>query len=377
MPCYNCASTLESAFDSIQGQHFDFPYEVVMVDDGSTDATPELIRSLSKKHPHVRHFTHPANKGGGAARNTGIKESSGDFIFCLDSDNILAPDTLPKMVRFLQEKKADGAAFYERRFFTPKHGTGKFKSHFNAMLGRPIVFEDIWNGSNMLLDNFIYTRASYVRSGGYPTDHGFDTQAYEMSYLGAGGTVLVCPETVFYHQQAMKNRSYFERVYENGEFSLNYYLAMENVIGLFSAGTIGHIIRYDVFGKASLSGDNIKKSLDSLHKKDPEAFFSHERDGTDALQYVQAVRSYKIGDYAKALAHFQRTLDAGYASPLVCFNILRTHLGLAGMAPESITKEALALLGSSGLRKQNRVFSKRSLASRIASRLRTLYNKFT
>ena len=103
IPCYNSEETLEEAVLSLNTQKFTTPHEVVIVNDGSTDKTEQLIISLAKNNSNIKYIAHESNKGGAIAFNTAIENSTGDVIFCLDSDNVLAPDTLPRMFVFMND----------------------------------------------------------------------------------------------------------------------------------------------------------------------------------------------------------------------------------------------------------------------------------
>lgn len=89
IPTFNRADLLPRTLDSVWRQSFR-DFEVIVIDDGSTDETLEYLRSLSGC---VRVFTE-LNKGPGAARNLGIREACGDYIAFLDSDDIWLPWTL-------------------------------------------------------------------------------------------------------------------------------------------------------------------------------------------------------------------------------------------------------------------------------------------
>jgi len=82
VPAYNAASFLPKAIASIdrQGYH---PLEIIVVDDGSTDNTADVVRGL----PSVAHYFHQENKGPAAARNLALKHATGEFIAFLDSDD--------------------------------------------------------------------------------------------------------------------------------------------------------------------------------------------------------------------------------------------------------------------------------------------------
>ena len=104
IPCYNSArflaDTLESAFTQ------SYPHtEIIVIDDGSTDGTPELIRSYGDR---VRAEFGP-NRGASAARNRGTELARGEFIQYLDSDDLLTPDAIARRVAALQRSGADVA----------------------------------------------------------------------------------------------------------------------------------------------------------------------------------------------------------------------------------------------------------------------------
>jgi cellulose synthase/poly-beta-1,6-N-acetylglucosamine synthase-like glycosyltransferase len=74
--------------------------EIIFVDDGSKDGTYEKIHEAFKDHPRVKVFTKP-NGGKASALNFGIKESSAEYVICIDADTHLHPDAIPKMMRHL------------------------------------------------------------------------------------------------------------------------------------------------------------------------------------------------------------------------------------------------------------------------------------
>jgi glycosyltransferase involved in cell wall biosynthesis len=84
IPAYNRATTIRRAIDSVLAQTWQ-DFEVVIVDDGSTDTTADVVRAVND--PRVALIQHQQNRGGSAARNTGIRASSAPFIAFLDSDD--------------------------------------------------------------------------------------------------------------------------------------------------------------------------------------------------------------------------------------------------------------------------------------------------
>ena len=89
IPVYNTKDYLESCVNSVLEQSFS-DYEILLVDDGSTDGSAELCDRLAQNHAQVR-VIHKKNGGASSARNTGINEAKGTYIHFIDSDDFL-PD---------------------------------------------------------------------------------------------------------------------------------------------------------------------------------------------------------------------------------------------------------------------------------------------
>jgi dolichol-phosphate mannosyltransferase len=83
------------------------PFEVLVVDDGSTDETARVVQSLAGSEPRLRLVRHARNRGLGAAIKTGIRESAGDLIVTMDSDLTFAPSLIPALLARFEAGGAD------------------------------------------------------------------------------------------------------------------------------------------------------------------------------------------------------------------------------------------------------------------------------
>ncbi len=106
IPAYNCAPYIGAAIASALGQE-GVEHEVVVVDDGSTDATPSVIASFGDRLRCVRQ----ENRGLPAARNLGIAHSRGELIAFLDADDTWEPSKSRKQVAYLDQHPDCGLAF--------------------------------------------------------------------------------------------------------------------------------------------------------------------------------------------------------------------------------------------------------------------------
>ncbi len=92
VPIYNVATYLQSALNSLEAQTFQ-DFECILVDDGSTDRSADIAASFIEGKPKFR-LIRQKNKGLSGARNTGLAEAKGQFVFFLDSDDWLHPQAL-------------------------------------------------------------------------------------------------------------------------------------------------------------------------------------------------------------------------------------------------------------------------------------------
>jgi len=101
IPCYNYGHLMTRALDSILIQE-KVRYEVIVIDDGSTDDTREVAQQYTTQHPQI-HYFFQHNTGPAAARNHGIKVSNGDYLIFLDADDALERGTLSEVESILTD----------------------------------------------------------------------------------------------------------------------------------------------------------------------------------------------------------------------------------------------------------------------------------
>lgn len=122
MPSYGVEKYLKKAVDSIRKQTFE-DWELILVEDGSPDRTGELADRLDRKDPRIRAVHHEKNKGLSEARNTGIRQARGRYIWFMDPDDFVEEDLLRKVWEALQENPAKLTVFGHMEEYYEKDGS--------------------------------------------------------------------------------------------------------------------------------------------------------------------------------------------------------------------------------------------------------------
>ena len=117
IPLYNEEESLRELNDWIvrvmQANHFSF--EIVYVDDGSSDNSWEVIDELSKDHPQIKAIQFRRNYGKSAALNEGFKRVQGDVVITMDSDLQDSPDEIPELYKMIVEEKLDIVSGWKKK----------------------------------------------------------------------------------------------------------------------------------------------------------------------------------------------------------------------------------------------------------------------
>lgn len=128
IPVYNKADRLEECVESVLGQTANkASFEIILVDDGSTDGSLSLCRNMAERHSCIRLISQ-TNQGVSAARNAGMKAAVGRYIMFLDADDLISPGTIQSLVSVFEKCEQDTDLItYPLQYFNPY--TGSRKSH--------------------------------------------------------------------------------------------------------------------------------------------------------------------------------------------------------------------------------------------------------
>ena len=144
IPVYNVEQFLRECVDSVLEQTVS-DFEIILVDDGATDSSGAICDEYGAKDQRVR-VIHQANGGLSAARNRGLDAANGEYIYFLDSDDYLAPNTLEALLECAEQAAADVVFFDAWVFFTdcepdPKVYQYHRSKDYGAKPGRQMLLE--------------------------------------------------------------------------------------------------------------------------------------------------------------------------------------------------------------------------------------------
>jgi glycosyltransferase involved in cell wall biosynthesis len=151
LPVFNAEATLDTAVRSILSQSWT-AIELVIVDDGSTDSTPQLLNSYLQSDPRVRVLRHERNSGVYSARNTGLDAARGEFLTVHDADDWSHPEKISRQVAHLLNNKRLLATFSHHVRVTPDLQPTRWR------------MEDTWvfrNMSSMLFRREVFSQIGY------------------------------------------------------------------------------------------------------------------------------------------------------------------------------------------------------------------------
>ncbi|RLB60286.1 MAG: glycosyl transferase family 2 [Deltaproteobacteria bacterium] len=163
IPCYNSERFLRQTLDSVLQQTYT-DWEIIAVNDGSTDGTQDLLDEYRERSPEQIRFYVTENQGVSAARDLGTTHARGKYLQYLDSDDLLLPDSLSRKVAVLEETGADVVYCNWQRLDVDVEGEKVCRSieDVNPDLEAAIL-ADFWCPPVCLL----YRRSVYDQVGGW------------------------------------------------------------------------------------------------------------------------------------------------------------------------------------------------------------------
>lgn len=149
IPAYNVQQYLSKCLDSLLIQ--DIPksdYEIIIINDSSEDKSLEIAKSYLIKYQNFIILNNQENKGIGGARNVGIREATGKYIFFVDADDFVQPDSIGELLYCIENENLDILRFN----YDAIHENGAIIPKMKNALYRTIYSKDIVDGETFLTD---------------------------------------------------------------------------------------------------------------------------------------------------------------------------------------------------------------------------------
>ncbi len=197
IPCYNQENYIAQCLDSVLTQTFQ-DYEIIVINDGSTDKSLDIIQTYVDKYTQIK-LINQSNQGVIAARNNGISQAQGAYIYPLDGDDKIAPTCLEKLYHAMQENKGD-VIYSDNEYFGCK--TGKIRylkpTKLNMALG------------NYVCVSALYRKSDWEKYGGYDAmmKAGFEDWEFWLNFVEDNKVFYKVEETLFYYRINTDSRNH-------------------------------------------------------------------------------------------------------------------------------------------------------------------------
>lgn len=103
IPCYNAAETVSEQLDALVRQEWDLPWEIIVADNGSTDATAEIVSRYQATHPNIELIDASGKQGPSYARNAGVASARGELVAFCDADDMVADNWVREIAEAIEE----------------------------------------------------------------------------------------------------------------------------------------------------------------------------------------------------------------------------------------------------------------------------------
>ena len=197
MPCYNAQETLGDSIQSVLDQTCS-DWELLCVDDGSSDATPRLLKAWAKQDARIRVLP-IENRGPAVARNYGASQAKGDIMCFLDADDLWTADKLADLKTLFSDAEI-GGAYSVIRFFETVGQEDTRSTVSDAPLSIPQLM-----GENPVctMSNFSLRRAHFVKHGGLSQGfvHNEDLE-WLIRLVGLGVTIQPVPAAHVWYRKS-------------------------------------------------------------------------------------------------------------------------------------------------------------------------------
>lgn len=219
LPAFNAAETLGAAIASVRAQTFR-DWELLVVDDGSTDRTVEIARQAGAADARISVVSQP-HAGVACALNTGLTRARGDYVARMDADDIAFPPRLARQIEFLDRSPAIGLCACLVEFGGDAQANAGYALHvewINSLISAEDIALNRFIESPLAHPSVVFRRALVDQFGGYA--EGDFPEDYELwlRWLGSGVRMAKVPEVLLRWNDRPSRLSRSDRRYAPEKF---------------------------------------------------------------------------------------------------------------------------------------------------------------
>lgn len=209
IPVYKTEAYIAECLDSVLAQTYQ-DYEVICVDDESPDNALDIVKEYAKRDSRIS-FVSQKNKGLPGARNTGIKNSKGEYILPLDSDDVLEKNCLKRLVEALDNNAADVVTPYIFSFTTD------VKDYYQVLAAKPTAANE--SQANYLCPASLYKKELFNKYGGYDESftYGHEDWDFWLRFIQDGKTIKRIEKAFFFYRLKPESESMLKNLLKNKE----------------------------------------------------------------------------------------------------------------------------------------------------------------
>jgi GT2 family glycosyltransferase len=231
IPTHNRASILAKTLAALKCQRGGFDYEVIVVDDGSTDATESAVAAMTENYPASLLYLRQENRKQGAARNRGVREARGRFLLFLGDDTVPAGDFIQQHLRSHRNgAEEEGRVVIGYTTWPAEYRPTRFMRYVGEQ-GWQFGFSLIQDPENLPF-NFFYTsnlsmsRRFFEKSGGFDEDfreYGWEDIELSVRLKRLGMRLVYNPKAMAYHFHPTTLASFIQRQRRVGHSAWGFY----------------------------------------------------------------------------------------------------------------------------------------------------------
>lgn len=205
VPCYNQEKYIKECLDSLVSQTFK-DYEVIVIDDGSTDDSAEIVNEYVKHNKNIR-LIRQANQGVVVARNNAIKQAQGTYIYPLDADDKIAPTCLERLYYIISTTNNSVVASEVWMF-------GKCCGFFYQP---KFTKYEMYGRHECCVISALFYKEDFEKFGGYKIDfNGYsgDDMDYWLNYVDNNLPMIRLPEVLFFYRTKSQEESLWKNYFK-------------------------------------------------------------------------------------------------------------------------------------------------------------------